>query len=102
MPILRLISGRRCDHCHPTDRDGLNAVIETAIDRYVVVAVDQAVSVKVPMSSPMTKRYAQLGAEGCWNRWVVRQRCGTGGIDGVPADTDAIMVSWQRLKNIRH
>lgn len=76
---------------NPTDRDGLNAVIEAAIDQgIVVVAVDQAVSAEgaYVVTNDQTA-YAQLGAE-----WLFEQLGGSGkvvemrGIDGVPADTD--------------
>ena len=76
---------------NPTDRDGLNAVIEAAIAQgIVVVAVDQAVSAEgaYVVTNDQTA-YAQLGAE-----WLFEQMGGAGkvvemrGIDGVPADTD--------------
>jgi ribose transport system substrate-binding protein len=76
---------------NPTDRDGLNAVIEAAIEQgIVVVAVDQAVSAEgaYVVTNDQTA-YAQLGAE-----WLFEQMGGSGnvvemrGIDGVPADTD--------------
>ena len=76
---------------NPTDRDGLNAVIESAIEQgIVVVAVDQAVSAEgaYVVTNDQTA-YAQLGAE-----WLFEQMGGAGnvvemrGIDGVPADTD--------------
>jgi ribose transport system substrate-binding protein len=76
---------------NPTDRDGLNAVIESAIAQgIVVVAVDQAVSAEgaYVVTNDQTA-YAQLGAE-----WLFEQLGGSGrvvemrGIDGVPADTD--------------
>jgi len=76
---------------NPTDRDGLNAVIEAAIDQgIVVVAVDQAVTAEgaYVVTNDQTA-YAQLGAE-----WLFEQIGGSGnvvemrGIDGVPADTD--------------
>jgi ribose transport system substrate-binding protein len=76
---------------NPTDRDGLNAVIESAIEQgIVVVAVDQAVSAEgaYVVTNDQTA-YAQLGAE-----WLFEQLGGEGrvvemrGIDGVPADTD--------------
>lgn len=76
---------------NPTDREGLNAVIEAAIDQgIVVVAVDQAVTAEgaYVVTNDQTA-YAQLGAE-----WLFEQLDGTGkvvemrGIDGVPADTD--------------
>lgn len=76
---------------NPTDREGLNAVIESAIAQgIVVVAVDQAVTAKgaYVVTNDQTA-YAQLGAE-----WLFEQLGGKGkvaemrGIDGVPADTD--------------
>jgi ribose transport system substrate-binding protein len=76
---------------NPTDREGLNAVIETAISQgIVVVAVDQAVTAEgaYVVTNDQTA-YAQLGAE-----WLFEQMGGSGnvvemrGIDGVPADTD--------------
>ena len=76
---------------NPTDRDGLNAVIEAAIDQgIVVVAVDQAVTAEgaYVVTNDQTA-YAQIGAE-----WLFEQLGGKGkvaemrGIDGVPADTD--------------
>jgi len=76
---------------NPTDRDGLNAVIEAAIAQgIVVVAVDQAVSAAgAYVATNDQTLYAQNGAE-----WLFEQLGGTGkvvemrGIDGVPADTD--------------
>jgi ribose transport system substrate-binding protein len=76
---------------NPTDREGLNAVIESAIEQgIVVVAVDQAVTAEgaYVVTNDQTA-YAQLGAE-----WLFEQLGGVGrvvemrGIDGVPADTD--------------
>jgi len=76
---------------NPTDREGLNAVIESAIAQgIVVVAVDQAVTAEgaYVVTNDQTA-YAQLGAE-----WLFEQLGGAGkvvemrGIDGVPADTD--------------
>ena len=76
---------------NPTDREGLNAVIESAIEQgIVVVAVDQAVTADgaYVVTNDQTA-YAQLGAE-----WLFEQLGGSGkvvemrGIDGVPADTD--------------
>ncbi len=76
---------------NPTDREGLNAVIESAIAQgIVVVAVDQAVTAEgaYVVTNDQTA-YAQLGAE-----WLFEQLGGSGkvvemrGIDGVPADTD--------------
>ncbi|RLT37525.1 MAG: hypothetical protein DWI57_13645 [Chloroflexi bacterium] len=76
---------------NPTDRDGLNAVIEAAIAQgIVVVAVDQAVSAEgAYVATNDQVAYAQNGAE-----WLFEQLGGKGkvaemrGIDGVPADTD--------------
>jgi ribose transport system substrate-binding protein len=76
---------------NPTDREGLNAVIESAIEQgIVVVAVDQAVTAEgaYVVTNDQTA-YAQLGAE-----WLFEQLGGEGnvvemrGIEGVPADTD--------------
>jgi ribose transport system substrate-binding protein len=76
---------------NPTDRTGLNAVIESAIaQKIVVVAVDQAVTAKgaYVVTNDQTA-YARLGAE-----WLFEKLGGKGkvaemrGIDGVPADTD--------------
>lgn len=76
---------------NPTDREGLNAVIESAIDQgIVVVAVDQAVTAAgAYVATNDQTAYARLGAE-----WLFEQIGGSGkvvemrGIDGVPADTD--------------
>jgi ribose transport system substrate-binding protein len=76
---------------NPTDREGLNAVLEAAIEQgIVVVAVDQAVTAEgaYVVTNDQTA-YAQLGAE-----WLFEAMGGSGnvvemrGIDGVPADTD--------------
>ncbi len=76
---------------NPTDRDGLNAVIESAIAQgIVVVAVDQAVTAEgaYVVTNDQTA-YARLGAE-----WLFEILGGSGkvvemrGIDGVPADSD--------------
>ena len=76
---------------NPTDREGLNAVIEAAIEQgIVVVAVDQAVTAEgaYVVTNDQTA-YAQIGAE-----WLFEKLGGKGnvvemrGIDGVPADTD--------------
>ncbi len=76
---------------NPTDREGLNAVIEAAIEQgIVVVAVDQAVTAEgaYVVTNDQTA-YAQVGAE-----WLFEKLGGTGnvvemrGIDGVPADSD--------------
>ena len=76
---------------NPTDREGLNAVIESAIAQgIVVVAVDQAVTAEgAYVATNDQTAYARLGAE-----WLFEQLGGSGkvvemrGIDGVPADTD--------------
>lgn len=76
---------------NPTDREGLNAVIEAAIDQgIVVVAVDQAVTAEgAYVVTNDQVAYAQNGAE-----WLFEEMGGSGkvvemrGIDGVPADTD--------------
>ncbi|RLT44926.1 MAG: LacI family transcriptional regulator [Chloroflexi bacterium] len=76
---------------NPTDRDGLNAVIEAAIAQsIVVVAIDQAVTAKgAYVATNDQTAYARIGAE-----WLFEQLGGKGkvaemrGIDGVPADTD--------------
>jgi len=76
---------------NPTDREGLNAVIDAAIKQgIVVVAVDQAVTANgaYVVTNDQTA-YARLGAE-----WLFEKLGGKGsvvemrGIDGVPADTD--------------
>ncbi len=76
---------------NPTDREGLNAVIEAAIAQgIVVVAVDQAVTAEgaYVVTNDQTA-YARIGAE-----WLFETLGGKGkvvemrGIDGVPADTD--------------
>lgn len=76
---------------NPTDREGLNAVIEAAIAQgIVVVAVDQAVTAEgaYVVTNDQTA-YARVGAE-----WLFEKLGGKGkvaemrGIDGVPADTD--------------
>lgn len=76
---------------NPTDREGLNAVIESAIAQgIVVVAVDQAVTAKgAYVVTNDQVAYARVGAE-----WLFEKLGGKGavaemrGIDGVPADTD--------------
>lgn len=76
---------------NPSDREGLNAVIEAAIAQdIVVVAVDQAVTAEgAYVVTNDQVAYAQLGAA-----WLFEQLGGAGrivemrGIDGVPADTD--------------
>lgn len=76
---------------NPTDREGLNAVLEAAIAQgIVVVAVDQAVTAAgAYVATNDQVAYAQNGAE-----WLFEQMGGKGnvaemrGIDGVPADTD--------------
>jgi len=76
---------------NPTDREGLNAVIEEAISQgIVVVAVDQAVTAEGAfVATNDQEEYGYLGA-----KWLFEQLGGAGnvvemrGIDGVPADTD--------------
>lgn len=76
---------------NPTDREGLNSVIEEAINQgIVVVAVDQAVTAEgAYVATNDQEEYGYLGA-----KWLFEQLGGEGdvvymrGIDGVPADTD--------------
>ena len=76
---------------NPTDREGLNSVIEEAISQgIVVVAVDQAVTADgAYVVTNDQEEYGYLGA-----KWLFEQLGGEGnvvemrGIDGVPADTD--------------
>lgn len=76
---------------NPTDREALNAVIESAIEQgIVVVAVDQAVTAEgAYVATNDQTAYGRVGAE-----WLFEQLGGSGrvvemrGIDGVPADTD--------------
>ncbi|REK18146.1 MAG: hypothetical protein DWQ40_08750 [Actinobacteria bacterium] len=76
---------------NPTDREGLNSVIEEAISQgIVVVAVDQAVTADGAfVVTNDQEEYGYLGA-----KWLFEQLGGEGnvvemrGIDGVPADTD--------------
>lgn len=76
---------------NPTDRDGLNSVIDEAIQQgIVVVAVDQAVSAEgAYVATNDQEEYGYLGA-----KWLFEALGGEGnvvemrGIDGVPADTD--------------
>jgi ribose transport system substrate-binding protein len=76
---------------NPTDREGLNDVLEEAIKQgIVVVAIDQAVTADgAYVVTNDQKAYAKIGAE-----WLFKQLNGKGdvaemrGIDGVPADTD--------------
>jgi len=76
---------------NPSDREALNAVIESAIDQgIVVVAVDQAVTAEgAYIATNDQTAYGRVGAE-----WLFEQLGGSGrvvemrGIDGVPADTD--------------
>jgi ribose transport system substrate-binding protein len=76
---------------NPTDREGLNSVIEEAIAQgIVVVAVDQAVNAEGAfVATNNQEEYGYLGA-----KWLFEQLGGEGnvvemrGIDGVPADTD--------------
>jgi ribose transport system substrate-binding protein len=91
---------------NPTDREGLNAVIESAIAQgIVVVAVDQAVTAEgaYVVTNDQTA-YAQLGAE-----WLFEKLGGSGkvaemrGIDGVPADTDrhnGFLAALEKYPNI--
>lgn len=87
---------------NPTDRDGLNAVIEEAIAQgIVVVAVDQAVTAEgAYVATNDQVAYAQLGAE-----WLFEEMGGSGnvvemrGIDGVPADTDRHIGFLAALEN---
>jgi ribose transport system substrate-binding protein len=87
---------------NPTDREGLNAVLEAAIAQgIVVVAVDQAVTAEgaYVVTNDQTA-YARIGAE-----WLFEQLGGKGkvaemrGIDGVPADTDRHNGFLQALEN---
>jgi ribose transport system substrate-binding protein len=76
---------------NPTDREGLNDVIEAGAEQGIVmVAVDQAVT--APSAYVVTNdqvAYGRVGAE-----WLFESLGGEGnvaymrGIDGVPADTD--------------
>ncbi|HEU4894243.1 MAG TPA: ABC transporter substrate-binding protein [Acidimicrobiia bacterium] len=76
---------------NPTDREGLNSVIEEAINQgIVVVAVDQAVTAEgAYVATNDQVEYGYLGA-----KWLFEQLGGEGdvvymrGIDGVPADSD--------------
>lgn len=87
---------------NPTDRDGLNAVIESAIDQgIVVVAVDQAVTAAgAYVATNDQVAYGRVGAE-----WLFEEMGGSGkvvemrGIDGVPADTDRHVGFLQALEN---
>ncbi len=87
---------------NPTDREGLNAVIESAIAQgIVVVAVDQAVTAEgAYVATNDQTAYARLGAE-----WLFEQLGGSGkvvemrGIDGVPADTDRHNGFMEALAN---
>ena len=87
---------------NPTDRDGLNAVIESAIEQgIVVVAVDQAVSAEgAYVATNDQTAYGRVGAE-----WLFEQLGGSGnvvemrGIDGVPADTDRHNGFLEALEN---
>jgi ribose transport system substrate-binding protein len=87
---------------NPTDREGLNAVLEAAIAQgIVVVAVDQAVTAEgaYVVTNDQTA-YARIGAE-----WLFEQLGGSGkvaemrGIDGVPADTDRHNGFLEALEN---
>ena len=87
---------------NPTDREGLNAVIEAAIAQgIVVVAVDQAVTAEgAYVATNDQTAYARLGAE-----WLFETLGGSGkvvemrGIDGVPADTDRHNGFMEALAN---
>ncbi len=87
---------------NPTDRDGLNAVLEAAIAQgIVVVAVDQAVTAEgAYVVTNDQVAYARIGAE-----WLFEQLGGEGrvaemrGIDGVPADTDRHTGFTEALAN---
>lgn len=87
---------------NPTDREGLNAVIEAAIAQgIVVVAVDQAVTAEgAYVVTNDQVAYARIGAE-----WLFEQLGGEGrvaemrGIDGVPADTDRHTGFTEALAN---
>ena len=76
---------------NPADREGLNAVIEKAVEQgIVVVAVDQAVTAEnAYVVTNDQAAYAKNGAT-----WLFEQLDGVGkvvemrGIEGVPADTD--------------
>jgi ribose transport system substrate-binding protein len=76
---------------NPTDREGLNSVIEEAINQgIVVVAVDQAVTAEgAYVATNDQEEYGYLGA-----KWLFEELGGEGdvvymrGIDGVPADSD--------------
>ncbi|MCB0049177.1 MAG: substrate-binding domain-containing protein, partial [Caldilinea sp.] len=87
---------------NPTDREGLNAVIEAAIAQgIVVVAVDQAVTAEgaYVVTNDQTA-YGRVGAE-----WLFETLGGEGkvvemrGIDGVPADTDRHTGFQEALAN---
>jgi ribose transport system substrate-binding protein len=87
---------------NPTDREGLNAVLEAAIAQgIVVVAVDQAVTAEgAYVVTNDQVAYARIGAE-----WLFEQLGGQGrvaemrGIDGVPADTDRHTGFQEALAN---
>jgi ribose transport system substrate-binding protein len=87
---------------NPTDREGLNAVLEAAIGQdIVVVAVDQAVTAEgAYVVTNDQVAYARIGAE-----WLFEQLGGEGrvaemrGIDGVPADTDRHTGFTEALAN---
>jgi ribose transport system substrate-binding protein len=87
---------------NPTDREGLNAVLEAAIAQgIVVVAVDQAVTAEgAYVVTNDQVAYARTGAE-----WLFEQLGGEGkvaemrGIDGVPADTDRHTGFTEALAN---
>lgn len=87
---------------NPTDREGLNAVIEAAIAQgIVVVAVDQAVTAEgAYVVTNDQVAYGRVGAE-----WLFEALGGEGkvvemrGIDGVPADTDRHTGFQEALAN---
>lgn len=87
---------------NPSDREALNAVIETAIGQgIVVVSVDQAVTAEgAYVATNDQTAYGRLGAE-----WLFEQLGGSGkvvemrGIDGVPADSDRHDGFLQALEN---
>ena len=90
---------------NPTDREGLNDVIEAgAAQGIVMVAVDQAVT--APSAYVVTNdqvAYGRVGAE-----WLFETLGGEGnvaymrGIDGVPADTDRDTGFQEALTPTRH
>jgi len=87
---------------NPTDREGLNSVLEEAIKQgIVVVAIDQAVTAEGAYVVTNDQiEYARKGAA-----WLFEQIGGKGdvaemrGIDGVPADTDRHNGFTEALKD---